>query len=93
MVRKSKGRHRRTREKFRKSPRDKFTVTRYLQKFEIGERVSIVIDPSSQSKPFRRFYGRIGRVIGKRGRAYIVEIKDGDAIKQVITTPEHLKRV
>jgi large subunit ribosomal protein L21e len=93
MVVKSHGRKAKTRSKLRKSPRDKFTVTKYLRKFEIGSYVAIVIDPSSYSQPFRRFHGLTGKVIGKRGRAYIVEIRDGRKRKQVITTPENLKPI
>jgi large subunit ribosomal protein L21e len=43
--------------------------------------------------PFPRFKGIAGKVIGKRGKSYLVEIKDGKKIKQVISRPEHLKAI
>ena len=90
---KSRGRKAGTRSKLKKSHRDKFTVTKYLREFKIGSYVAIVIDPSSQKQPFHRFHGLTGKIIGKRGRAYIVEVRDGDKLKKVFTKPEHLKEI
>lgn len=89
MVTKSHGPRRRTREKFRKAK--KFTVNRYLQEFKKGQTVAIKIDPSSPSKPFRRFHGMSGKVVGKRGSAYIIRIYDMKKQKHIIAKPEHLK--
>lgn len=92
MVVKSHGPRRRTREKFRKSKR--VTVNQFLKKFSKGDKVAIKIESSSQKgMPFRRFQGLTGNIIGKRGRAYIVEIKDGNKIKKIIANPEHLKAI
>ncbi len=94
MVRKSHGPRARTRKKLSKGYREKFTVTKYLKEFEIGSYVAIVIDPSShKGRPFHRFHGKTGKIVGKRGRAYIVEVRDGGKIKKVFATPEHLKEV
>jgi len=90
MVVKSHGKHRRTREKLRKSTR--ITVNQYIRKFNIGDSVVIRIESASASSmPHRRFLGITGKVIGTRGRAYIVAIKDSGKPKTVITTPEHLR--
>ncbi len=89
MVKKSKGAKRRTRSKLR-NPK-KFTVNDYLRTFEIGQKVAIVLNSSSRSMPFRRFHGLTGKIVDKRGRAYIVNIKDGSKEKQIISKPEHLK--
>jgi len=92
MVIKSHGPKRRTREKFRKIGR--VAINRFLKEFKIGERVVIDIDSySQQGVPFRRFQGLSGTVIEKRGKAYIVEIKDGGKTKQIIAKPEHLKTI
>lgn len=92
MVVKSHGPRRRTREKFRKTKR--VTVNQFLKKFSKGDKVTIKIESSSQKgMPFRRFQGLTGNIIGKRGRAYIVEIKDGNKIKRIIANPEHLKAI
>lgn len=90
MVVKSHGAKRRTREKFRKIGR--VTVNTLMRKFDLGQRVVIDIESSSLSgMPFRRFQGLPGKVVGTRGRAYMVEIKDGGKVKKVIAKPEHLK--
>ena len=90
MVVKSHGAKRRTREKFRK--RGRVTVNKLMGNFDIGQRIVIDIESSSLSgMPFRRFQGISGKVVGRRGRAYLVEIKDGNKIKKVIANPEHLK--
>jgi len=38
-----------------------------------------------------KFHGKTGKVVGQRGRAYLVAVRDGNAIKQVILYPEHLR--
>lgn len=92
MVDKSHGPRRRTRAKFRGAK--KFTVNRFLKTFEIGQKVALVVDSSSQKgMPFRRFHGLIGEVIEKRGSAFLVKIKDGGKVKTVIARPEHLKGI
>lgn len=92
MVVKSHGPKRRTREKFRKIGH--IAVNRFLKKFKVGERVVIDIDSVSQKGvPFRRFQGLSGKIVEKRGRAYIVEIKDGGKTKYIPTKPEHLKTI
>ncbi len=93
MVVKSKGPHRRTREKFRRSCRDKFTVNDMLKRFSVGDGVAIKINSSFAGIPFRRFHGLTGSVLEKRGSAYIVQIKDGGKLKKIIAKPEHLKAV
>ncbi|MBU3904539.1 MAG: 50S ribosomal protein L21e [Nanoarchaeota archaeon] len=90
MVVKSHGKHRRTRDKLRKNTR--ITVNQYLKKFNIGDRVAIVIESASmESMPCKRFQGLTGKVIGERGRAYFIEINDCGKPKKVLTMPEHLK--
>ena len=92
MVVKSHGPRRRTREKLRNP--EKFKPNLFLQKFEIGQRVAIKILSSSHSgMPFRRFHGKNGIVTGIRGRAYEVEIRDGNKKKMLIVNPEHLKAI
>ena len=92
MVQKSKGPRKRTRYLLR--TRGKTPITRYLQEFEIGSKVLIRPVPSShKGMPFRRFIGRVGVVVEKIGKSYIVRIKDGKKEKSVISRPEHLKAV
>lgn len=95
-MKKSKGTRRGTRKKLRKAPRNRGTppVTRFLQKFKVGEMVAVRIDPSvHEGVPDPKFHGRTGKVIGTQGKAYLVQIKDGKMMKTLIVSPVHLKRV
>ncbi len=63
-----------------------------LREYEPGQRVDIVIDPGfHKGMPYRRYHGRTGVVAGMRGRAVIVNVNDGKAIKSLIIRPEHLR--
>ncbi len=90
----SDGFRRRTRS-LRITPRNrgKLNIGAILAKFEENERVAIKINPSHQKIPHPRFNGRIGKVVGDQGRAYIIEFMDGEKNKRILVTPEHLKRV
>ena len=93
MVRRSKGFRTKTRKKLKKEYK-KRGISRFLQEFEMDERVLIKIDPSShKGMPHPRFHGKIGRVIGRRGNAYILIVRDGNSYKKIISNPEHLVRV
>ncbi|NLV26963.1 MAG: 50S ribosomal protein L21e [Methanomicrobiales archaeon] len=88
------GPRKKTRYKFKKDLRSRgvLPVTRVIQKFEIGQKVHIVCEPSIQKgMPHRRFHGKTGSVIGQRGRAWLVEIRDGNKNKMVISRPQHLR--
>ena len=96
MVTRSKGGRQKTRKKLRRkaSEKGKIFIKRHLQEFEIGDRVVIKPDPSYQSgMPFRRFIGKAGTVVGKRGKAYEIKLMDGRKEKLVISHPVHLKKV
>ena len=68
-------------------------ITKGLQTFEAGERVNIIIDPSiHKGMHFSRCHGLTGVVIGERGSAYEVSVKDGNKTKMVVARPEHLVR-
>ena len=90
MVKKSKGFRAGTRKKLEQKARP--AITRFLQDFDIGQNVVIKLEPSShKGMPFPRFKGKMGKIVGKRGKSYVVNIKDGNKIKQIISRPEHLK--
>jgi large subunit ribosomal protein L21e len=94
MVKKSKGTNFRTRRIFSKHPRKRGlpSLSSMLATYEVNSRVNIVIEPSVQKgRPHRRFHGKTGLVREKRGNAYLVEVKDGNSTKKIITRPEHLK--
>jgi large subunit ribosomal protein L21e len=92
MARFGKGKISKARYKLKKDKR-KQAITRFLKTFEIGEKAAIVIDPSSQNYPHPRYHGLIGEIKGKRGRAYIISVRTGRKYKDLIITPEHLKKL
>jgi len=88
------GPRKKTRYKFKKELRRRGLppVTSVIQKFEIGQNVHIVCEPSIQKgMPHRRFHGKTGTVVGRQGRAWLLSIRDGNSEKIVIARPQHLK--
>ena len=66
-------------------------VTKVIQNFDEGQKVHLVLDSSvHKGQPHPRFHGKTGTIVGKRGRAWLLEIKDGNATKTVIARPQHL---
>ncbi|RLI75868.1 50S ribosomal protein L21e [Archaeoglobales archaeon] len=79
--------------KLRKRVREKgIRIRRVLQTFDVGQSVHIDIEPAvHKGMPHPRFQGRTGVVIGQRGKAYLVKIRDGGKYKTLIVRPEHLR--
>ncbi len=91
----SSGTRTKTRNKLKKSVRARglSPITKGLQNFEAGAKVNIVIDPSvNKGMPFSRFHGLTGVVVGERGAAYEISVKDGNKTKRDVARPEHLVR-
>ncbi len=90
----SKGYRARTRHLLKKKPRErgKIKLSKLLQEYDSGNRVVIKIDPSvHKGMPHKRYHGKIGTVIEKRGRSYVVSVTQGKATKEIIVRPEHLE--
>lgn len=94
-MRQSKGYRSRTRKVLRKKVREKYLslkVTPLLYDLKPGDRVVVNIDPSvHEGMPHRRYQGRVAVVTGRRGKAYMLEVKVGGKVKQLIVRPEHIK--
>ncbi len=89
----SHGTRRKSRHKLRKTVREKgmSPISRAIQLFKEGDIVNIDLDPGIQNgMPHPKFQGRTGKVTSQRGRAYLVEVRDGGLMKEVIILPEHL---
>ena len=85
-----------TRRKLKKKIREKgkIKINASLQEFETDEKVVIVVDSSyPKGMPHRRFFGKHGKIIGKRGNSYIVEVKDGTKHKKLICARVHLRKI
>ncbi|TFG31894.1 50S ribosomal protein L21e [Candidatus Thorarchaeota archaeon] len=94
MVKKSHGFRARTRGLMSKRNRQKglTSPSKVLIDYDVGQRVDIVIDPGfHKGMPHRRYQGRTGVVAALRGRAIVVEVSLGNAIKTLIIRPEHLQ--
>jgi large subunit ribosomal protein L21e len=90
---KSKGYQKKMRSLLKKKPREhgKIGLSRLLHSYQPGEKVVIKIDSSvHKGMPHRRYHGKVGRIISKRGRSYEVSVTQGDAVKEIIIRPEHL---
>lgn len=83
-----------TRSLMKKAPRAKGKpkLTKFLTEHAIGASVIIKIDSSQQKAlPHRRFHGKIGKVVERRGRGYVVSVAQGDAMRKIIARSEHLE--
>src|SRR5205807_10519381 len=92
MVKASKGIMEKTRQKFRRGPRQRglSPITRSFQTFDVGAKVTIVIDTSVQKGwPHHRFHGMTGTVVERCGAAFVVDVRFGGRIKKAIVRPEH----
>ncbi|MHA1729047.1 MAG: 50S ribosomal protein L21e [Promethearchaeota archaeon] len=85
----------RTRSIFRKKVRDRGMrgITRFLVKYELGDKVDIIADPAYQKRgfPHKRFFGKTGTIVGKRGRCFIVDVKDQNKMKTLLIGKEHIR--
>ena len=71
----------------------KVQLSRYFQELKVGDRVSIVREPSQRAGFPERMQGKTGIVEGKRGKAYIIALRDYIKDKKFIIKPIHLKKI
>jgi len=93
-MRKSRGYRAGTRRLLKKEPRErgKIRISKLLYEYQPGNRVVIMIDSSIQKgMPHKRYHGKVGTIIDKRGRSFIVSVTQGEATKEIIVRPEHLE--
>lgn len=63
----------------------------YLTEFKPGDKVVIKINPSvHKGAPHRRYHGKVGEIISKRGRAYLISVALKEKLKQIVVLPDHL---
>ena len=94
MTRKSKGLRSASRRVLTKEPRErgKLSLSKLLYEYQPGSQVVVKIEPSvHKGMPHRRFHGRVGTIMNKRGRSYVVSVSQGDAVRVIIVRPEHLE--
>lgn len=96
MVTRVGGARRKTRNLFRKNTRQKgkISLRRYLQELEPGQKVALAMEPAVQEGAYHhRHYGKIGKIKCRQGACYVVQVRDGGKMKEIIAHPVHLKIV
>ncbi len=71
---------------------EKVSVENLLKEYELGSKV--VIKPNGryhEGLPFRRFAGKVGTIIEKRGNSYLLEVPNEG--KKVLVGNAHLKAI
>ncbi|TRO50267.1 50S ribosomal protein L21e [Candidatus Bathyarchaeota archaeon] len=89
----SRGIRRKSRSALTKRVREKgkLGLSRLLVNYEIGQKVIIKIDSAiNGGMPHKRFQGKVGTVVEKRGKSYILELPQRKTSKFVIAGPEHI---
>ena len=73
--------------------RGKLQLSRYFQDLKTGDSVSIVREPAVQSSFPTRIQGRTGLIEDKKGKTYVIKIKDQNKEKRFLIEPIHLKKI
>ena len=71
----------------------KLQLSKYFQEFKQGDSVAVVKEASISSSFPERLQGRTGKVNSKRGKSYMVNIKDQNKEKKFLIQPIHLKKI
>jgi len=68
-------------------------ISRLVKTFNIGDEVCIDIKSGHFSgMPHPRYRGKRGVIVGKRGGAYIVRLRDYSAVKELVIPAVHLEK-
>lgn len=71
----------------------KLGISKLLKEFKVGDKVVIMPKSNFKNIPHPRYKGRTGKVIEKRGDAYVVEIfVSKSAIRYIIVPQMHLDK-
>ena len=73
--------------------RGKIRLSDYFKVFKEGDTVAIVKEQSVASSYPDRIIGKTGKVIASRGTFKMVELNDGNKVKQFLVHPIHLKKL
>ena len=73
--------------------RGKLQLSKYFQELKEGDAVAVTKEKAIKSSFPIRLQGRTGVVEEKRGKSYVVKIKDQNKEKKFIIEPIHLKKI
>jgi large subunit ribosomal protein L21e len=88
MVKASKGPYNRQTRKMK--GKSIVTVAQQVRTFDMGDRVVITPRSTHRGQPNLRYSGRHGIIVEKRGKSYMVEVKDLKSRKTLIVGTVHL---
>ncbi len=91
MVKRSLGKLSKRSRLLRRRNRTHSTIGAIMREFKEGSRVSIDPKSSFSGMPHPRYRGLTGIVTGKRGASYVVKVGIGNAEKNLIIPPVHLR--
>jgi len=80
-------------EKKKMRKKGKLSFSRYFQKFKEGDFVAVKREVSLRPSFSIRLQGKTGVVEGKKGKAYVVKIKDQNKPKTYFIEPIHLIKI
>ena len=93
MVKKSRGKMTKRSRRLRKHVRSLKGPQQSIKSFKEGDIVTLHFDSAQDRLHHPRFEGRTGTILEKRGRCYVVGVREGNVIKKVIAFPIHLQRI
>ena len=73
--------------------RGKLQLSKYFQELKKGDSVAVVEERAVQSSFPKTLQGRTGVVEDKRGKAYLIKIKDQNKEKKFLIEAIHLKKI
>ncbi len=71
----------------------KLSLSRVYQELKEGDRVVLMHDLAFKASFPSRLQGKTALIKGKRGKAFVVELRDGKKIKRFIIRPIHLRKL
>ena len=73
--------------------RGKLGLSKVFSELNTGDKVALVRDLSFKASFPKTWQGRTGKVTGKRGKAYIIEVYDGNKLKKITAKRINLKKL
>jgi ribosomal protein L21E len=67
------------------------SVAQMVRTFNVGDKVVITPRARWEGMPHLRYSGRQGTILERRGKSYVVEVRDYAVRKSIIVGPIHLK--
>jgi len=70
----------------------KLRVRDLVKSFNIGDSVVVLQSGNMSNAPHMRYRGRTGKVLEKRGSAYVIELRMFDSWKKLVVPAVHLQK-